>query len=141
MGRASTATRERKTLRQIKLEQLVTSLDNIKAMLNDEMSDVIVNRNYTTRPSPLSEAEMIASLYFPELKPAMNKLMEQVINARSWIANNGDEIYKLSAGPARNTRITEIMREWYVPLRELLMIIEDLKILASQQRKVIVGPA
>ncbi|MFC7420847.1 hypothetical protein ACFQNF_13340 [Iodobacter arcticus] len=86
VAHADWATREQKTLRRIKLEELLHAVHEVQAWQELDCNTRLYDNRNNISQSPLPRLEVIAGLYFPELQQAIydygrsHGLMSQAVN-------------------------------------------------------------
>jgi hypothetical protein len=73
VSHADWATRELKTLRRLKLEELLKAIYELVAWQDIEKDARIYNSGKDPGPSPLPKVELLVGLYFPELRPVVHE--------------------------------------------------------------------
>lgn len=76
ISHADWSTREMKTLRRLKLEELLLSVYELKAWQDVEMGVRIYNSGKETMPSPLPKVELLTSLYFSEIESLIHEFTQ-----------------------------------------------------------------
>jgi hypothetical protein len=71
-----TAKREKQTHLRSRIESLVKSLYAHSQWLDDRFNSMVIRNEDHNEPSPLDEAKMLQSLYFPELAPEIYEVMK-----------------------------------------------------------------
>ena len=67
-------TKEWKTLRRIKLEELVETVYAVRQWLDQETEVRLFNKQTTSAPSPVWKLKLVSRLYFPELRDEVQAL-------------------------------------------------------------------
>ena len=86
--------REKKTHRRERIELLVKALYAHSQWLDERFNTMIFLNQEHDVPSPLSEAEMLKSLYFPELQTEISAIMQAQIPMMKFISDQRIERMK-----------------------------------------------
>lgn len=84
VSHADWITKEWKTLRRIKLEELMATIYELSQWLSHEHDERLFNGVKNKEISPLWKAKTISDLYFPELSSAMLLLSSTLLAFQSW---------------------------------------------------------
>ncbi|MCI5136994.1 MAG: hypothetical protein D3922_00955 [Candidatus Electrothrix sp. AR1] len=97
--------REWKTIRRVKLEELVQSAISVRHWTNKDLSlDRQDRQNAKSESCPAYHAAMIARLYFPGIQKETTHLVEAVSDAQAWQSNKIVEIYLQSRDEQQKQR-------------------------------------
>jgi len=77
VSHADWVTRELKTLRRLKLEELLQAVHEVQAWQDLERGRVVFNSSNDSGPSPLPKVERISGLYFPELQATVHQFSQK----------------------------------------------------------------
>jgi hypothetical protein len=88
--------RESKTLRRIKLEELVAAMYELREWLDEEMDVRIFGGSKKSGASPIWKLELVSRLYFPELMIEINNLTVVYISYTKWLVQTQGDL--LAAG-------------------------------------------
>lgn len=142
--------REWKTIRRIKLEELVQSAINVKhwaeqqcaAWRENFFSDQAENKKTRELACPAEQVAMISTLYFPSLQKESEKLYQVSCKAIVWLANKTHEINNavslqesISAIETNRCELwmqKETVAEWEEHYRDVLGAIKELKEKAAE---------
>lgn len=86
------ATREWKTLRRVKLEELVAAVYAVKDWLDKDMNVRFFKERRESDTTPTWKLELISKLYFPELSKETYALMHVYYTYTSWLIDVEQEI-------------------------------------------------
>lgn len=134
------AEREWRTLRRIKLEELLTAMHAATHWLDKEMDARFFAEPMPSEASPIWKIEVLTSLYFPELQSEAGAFDLALAQYRSWIVDVQAELS--SAGQAPEQR-QAVFNARFPQMREmrpkLLLNAKALTLSASKVMKVVAG--
>lgn len=137
VSHADWASRELKTLRRIKLEELLQSAHELQAWQDLEKDRIIFKSTKEPGPSPLPKVERISGLYFPELNEAVHnfsqvhrQMMIEVLGAGQNILGAAENL------AAQQTAVQQLMDVW-PPLYQQQLV--ALAVLEAQAREIMEG--
>ena len=87
------AEREWRTLRRIKLEELLTAMHEAMHRLDKEMDARFFNEPMPSDFSPIWKIEVLSTLYFPEIQSESNAFGLEFSKYRSWVVNVHADLY------------------------------------------------
>lgn len=97
--------REWKTIRRVKLEELVQSAIAVKHWSSKDLSfDRQDRQDAKSESCPAYHVAMIAKLYFPEIQNESERLVKAVGDAQAWQSNKTVEIYLQSRDEPKKQR-------------------------------------
>ncbi|WP_024298167.1 hypothetical protein [Methylomicrobium lacus] len=88
------ASKERKTLSRIKLEELMSSIYDIYPWHNKKVNDIFKMDQDSLSQNPLYKSRMIIILYFPELLSELDLFTKSVGDFEMWTTRIHEEIAK-----------------------------------------------
>jgi hypothetical protein len=133
-------TREWKTLRRVKLEELVTTLYAVKQWLDKDMNVRFFNEPKDSEASPLWKLELISYLYFPELVVETLAFRLVYWNYTQWIIEVQQKLVAASTDIAKRLAIFDAARpEMEAHYKKLIDATGAIELKAPALMKEIVG--
>jgi len=134
------ANREWRTLRRVKLEELVTAVHSARHWLDVETNARFFGDQANSDLSPVWKLEVITSLYFPELRPEANTLSLVYTNYGLWTIDVWKSLSATGNNAAQRQAVFDARLPEMGPHREkLLLAIATLDHGASKLMKEIVS--
>ncbi len=129
--------REWKTIRRVKLEELVKSAISVEHWLDKQCSACRESsyKEIEGSNSPAKQTEMIAALYFPEIQEQSKKLVHTTSMAIVWMNKKAHEINKISNENKTQTTIwikEETTSEWMQHWNAVSAAISEIKTKAAE---------
>lgn len=134
--------KEWKTLRRVKLEELLGAVYAVQYWLDKELSGRLYNYNQSRESelSPFWKVDIIASLYFPDLCDEVKVLSEAYHCYNIWVLQSQGRLLEAGNDSARRTAVFEAVSQEIKPHHEkLLQSISEIQRKAPAIMKEIVG--
>lgn len=93
IAKSDWAEREWRTLRRIKLEELLTAMHEAMHRLDKEMDARFFNEPMPSDFSPIWKIEVLSTLYFPEIQSESNAFSLEFSKYQSWVVNVHADLY------------------------------------------------
>lgn len=113
VSHADWASREWKTLRRVKLEELLESAFAIDSWLDNQKAVWLFQKESKSLQSPTDKVSMLATLYFPELSKEVSALVLAQQQAVLWIVGTGQKGNEVAHDlAARQAVFNAVLPEW-----------------------------
>ena len=134
------AEREWRTLRRIKLEELMTAMHSATHWLDQEIDARFFDEPMPSDASPIWKVEVLPNLYFPELLPEANAFQYMFSQYRSWVIEVHAELSRWGQDVAKRQAVFDAQLPKMKEMRpKLLQSVGALTNSASKLMKVVAG--
>lgn len=111
ISHADWSTREWQSLRRTKLEELLTTVYDVRHWLDVDMNVRFFNEARTETKSPIWRLEVVSRLYFPELRDETQQLSLVYTQYTQWLLSIQEKLHQAGADIARRGAVFEASRE------------------------------
>jgi hypothetical protein len=132
-------TKEWKTLRRVKLEELLGAVYAVEGWLDDERSIRLFNRSKDSKPFPFWKVNMIAGLYFPELCDEIKVLSGAYYRYNIWLLDVQGRMMAAGNYSAKAEIQKAVMGEITPYQKDLLQAVSEIQRKGPAIMKEIVG--
>jgi hypothetical protein len=132
-------TKEWKTLRRVKLEELLGAVYAVEGWLDDERSIRLFNRSKDSKPFPFWKVNMIAGLYFPELCDEIKVLSGAYYRYNIWLLDVQGRMMAAGNYSAKAEIQKAVMSEITPYQKDLLQAVSEIQRKGPAIMKEIVG--
>ncbi|HEY6898381.1 MAG TPA: hypothetical protein VI279_14065 [Rhodocyclaceae bacterium] len=108
IAKADWAEREWKTLRRVKLEELLTAMHAATHHLDTEQNARFFDEELPTDASPIWKVEALSSLYFPELSLQASAFSLMFAQYRSWVIDVQAQLSTAGNDPGKRQAVFDI---------------------------------
>ncbi|MBN8426255.1 MAG: hypothetical protein J0L65_02185 [Xanthomonadales bacterium] len=116
VSHADWASREWKTLRRVKLEELLENAFAIDGWLENQKAVWIFQKENKSLQSPADKVSMLATLYFPELSNEVSALVLAQHDAAIWIVGTGQKVNEVAHDAAAKQAAWNAARTEWMPI-------------------------
>lgn len=140
ISHADWSVREWQSLRRTKLEELLTTVYDVRHWLDVDMNVRFFNEAKTERKSPIWKLEVVSRLYFPELRVETQQLSLVYTQYMHWMLGVQEKLFQAANDMAERRAVHQGARNGLnVHHVALLQAISQIEEKAPQLLKVIAG--
>lgn len=128
VSHADWISRESRTVRRIKLEELMTAVHDLQEWQSAQLHNQLFNGAPAVGPAPAAKLERLASLYFPELRLAVLKVTQAHGRMMVGLWDGMENVLKATGNPeAEKAARAQVSAAWHEGHRDWLQITGNLE--------------